>query len=235
MSDGDLKLSDGSAAASAKRSAKGDVERVELGKRELAVARRTAEAKAVVPHIYLRDRVELPGAEDGPSAGSIVAAVGRALRLVPALNASYRDGGIERFGRINIGVVTETDSGAVVPAILDADTKSAEEVGSELGSLRAAACAGELTSPSLAGVTFTLTLLEEAAVLLPTVSSGQAAHLAVAAPRAAAQITEDGEIVAGMTLELGLSCDGRAVRASQASDFLARTRAAIPSASEYKA
>ncbi len=189
--------------------AKGAGERSELSKRAQAVARRAAESKATIPHIHLGRRISCRSLDPEMLGAAAISAAGRALTEVPALNSTYRDGAIERHARINIGVIVELEDGAVVPTVFDADSKSAEEIDDELRRLIARAGEGELTSPELAGGTFTVSILESGADWLAgSVSPGQAGHLGVGRPR------PDGE------LNVTLSCDQRAVRAPAAAAFL---------------
>ena len=52
-----------SAPAPSGRTAKGETERRELSKARQAYARRVAEAKATIPHLYARETVELAAGE----------------------------------------------------------------------------------------------------------------------------------------------------------------------------
>lgn len=208
--------------AEPRRTAKGEGERRELGKRALAAARRAAESKAVIPHLYALGRIEIGGGQGTPAEAALLAAVGTALREWPQLNSAYRDGVISEHGRVNVGVVTEGADGPLVPTLFDADRGDVGAIDKELAAMRAAAISGSLTSPDLAGGTFTVTLLAESAgPLLAPVPLGQAAHLAVSAPRPAA-VVRDGRCEAGQAIALGLACDARAVSAREAAAFLRR-------------
>lgn len=202
------------------KTAKGTPERVELGKREQALARRLAESKATVPHLYLERSVTLPG-PGAASAARVIAAAGRALARHRNLNGAYRDGALELHSRVNVGIFVEAPGGALVPTVFDADTKSVEEIGTEIVELEESARAGTLASPSLSGGTFTVTVLDEGAdrVFVP-VTPGQAAHLGVGRPRREAVAGSGVEIVAADVAGLTLSCDARAVRPPQAAAFL---------------
>ena len=48
-----------------------------------------------------------------------------ALREFPRFNASYVDGRIERYSRVNVGIAVAMDDALLVPVVTDADRKSA--------------------------------------------------------------------------------------------------------------
>jgi pyruvate dehydrogenase E2 component (dihydrolipoamide acetyltransferase) len=190
--------------------AKGTSERVELSRRGQAFARRLAESKATIPHGYAGRRVQLAG--DGPPLSIVVGALARALRAHPELNASYRDGGIERFTRVNVAVTVETDDGPLMPTLFDADEMGVSEITDRIDELAARARDGELTSPQLSGATVTVGHAGEGADFLATaITPGQAVHLGVGRARQSA----DGRVV-----DLTLSFDQRAVRPHAAAGLL---------------
>jgi pyruvate/2-oxoglutarate dehydrogenase complex dihydrolipoamide acyltransferase (E2) component len=208
------------------RTAKGTSERAELSKREQAAARRAAESKATIPHLYARRTIELAG--DELTAGTVVHAAARALRAASALNGAYRDGALETHSRVNVGLTVDAGDGSLTPTLLDADTKSVEQIDAEIAELREAARAGSLAAPALAGGTFTVTETPPGAdaISLPVVV-GQAAPLVAAAPRRAVVAGADGKPTVGWTAELTLSCDARAVKPEQAAVFLSELAATI--------
>ena len=213
------------AAAPASRTAKGESERAELGKRAQSVARRVSESKATVPHVYLgRTAVLSGGVGSGNGTGrgaAVIAALGQALAEHRGLNGAYRDGAIETHSRINLGITVETDEGTLVPTLLDADKKTMAEIATEIEELRAGAIAGTLPSPAYSGATFTVTLLAEGAdTVLAPVTPGQAAHLAVGRVRQAVVVGAGDAPEVADVVDLGLSCDARAVRPPVAAEFL---------------
>jgi len=201
-------------------SAKGRSERRPLDRRAQAGARRAAESKATIPHLYATRVVET--GELGPDelVAVVVAALGRALRESPSLNSSYRDGELEVHSRINVGLTVETPEAALLPTLFDADRKSVTELRAEISTLRARAASGEITPPELAGGTFAVSAAGHGAdSIVPTVIPGQAGHLGIGRPREAAVIS-DGLPSAGAVAELTLSCDQRAVGPATAGALL---------------
>lgn len=204
--------------ASAAGGARGESEREELGKLPAAVARRVAEAKATIPHGYATRRVEIPDGAEMPVA--LIAAIGVALAQHPGLNAGYRDGGIVRYSRANVGFLIETPQGALVPTLFDADRMTMDQISDRVEELRRDAAAGSLAAPALAGGTFTVSAIEAGAdAVAGVVSPGQVGHLASGRPREAA-ISDGGRLRAGPVVDLTLSFDQRAVRPEAAAAFL---------------
>jgi pyruvate dehydrogenase E2 component (dihydrolipoamide acetyltransferase) len=85
--------------------------------------------------------------------------------------------------------------------------------------------AGAITSPELAGATFTMSNLGVLGVssFSPPVPPPQAAILAVGAARAV-PVLRGGDIVAGHEMNLTLTCDHRILYGTDAAEFLERIR-----------
>lgn len=207
------------------RTARGTTASEELSKHRRAIARRVAEAKATIPHLYARRSVDLDALERAGAGertaltAAVVRACALALKRHPDLNSSYRDGGIERHERINVAIVVDGPDGPIAPTIFDAAEKSAEQIAGEVGELVRRAREGDLTSPALAGSTFTLTPPGGAEALDTIVAPGQGGSLSIGEPGDVA-VVRDGSVSAGRRLTLSLSCDGRIVSAAEAGAFL---------------
>ncbi|HWF50569.1 MAG TPA: 2-oxo acid dehydrogenase subunit E2 [Solirubrobacteraceae bacterium] len=224
------------------RTAKGEVEIVEPTRAERLIARRAAESRATVPDLELTSVVDMSatvaarrelGAAAGPeSVPSLTAVVVRAaalaLREHPRANGAYRDGRFELHGRVNVGVAVMSGDAMAVPAVPDADTKSAMKITAELRALAASVREGTITSPDLAGATFTITNLGVLGVssFSPPVLPPQAAILAVGAVREV-PVVRGGAILPGHEMNLTLNCDHRILYGTHAAEFLARIRALL--------
>ncbi|MFF4384064.1 dihydrolipoamide acetyltransferase family protein [Kitasatospora sp. NPDC001547] len=81
-----------------------------------------------------------------------------ALARFPELNSSVtEDGsGIVRHSAVHLGFAAQGERGLVVPVVRDAQGRSTEQLGEELGRLTEAARSGALTPAELTGGTFTL-------------------------------------------------------------------------------
>jgi pyruvate dehydrogenase E2 component (dihydrolipoamide acetyltransferase) len=203
----------------APRSAKGETTIVDATRGESQLGRRMAESRATIPDYTVAMAVDASAAvetcaqlEDQVALGDLViAACGRALREQPRVNASYRDGHFEQHSRVNVGVAM----GTAFPTIFDADAKTAAEIAAETRALAERADSGALTSPELAGATFTVSTLAVTR-FAPIIVPPHAAALAAGAPARRGS----GRSV----LELALACDHRIVFPADAERFLTRVR-----------
>ncbi len=206
--------------------AKGSTTTTALTRAQAAIARRTAESRAIVPDFTVRRQAIVDTCLATPGRPSLTALVVRAsalaLRRHPSLNGAYRDGAVEHYSRVNVGVMVDVPGGLVTPTVFDADTKAATTIGAELAELAARARAGELTSPESSGATFTVSNVGMLGVdaIVPVIVPPQAAILGVG--RAAERVVAaGGEPAVRRTAELSLVCDHRAVYGAEAARFLA--------------
>ena len=211
-------------------SLKGETTAEEPDRAARAIGRRAAEIRATVPDLELRRDVEVAAAlawarERGVSSTALlVRACAIALREQPWANAAYRDGRWERYSRVNVGLTVQTGEGQLIASVLDADTRSWEELTNEVTRLSERARSGQLTPPEQAGTTFTVSDMGEhpgahdwsALVIAP-----QAAALTAGAIHPAA-VVRDGAVVAGDVISLTLACDHRILFGARAAALLGR-------------
>ena len=184
----------------AEASARGSVERQELSKAQRAAARKVAESKATIPHLYVQGSLEL--GQDRELVGAIVAAIGSALRQAPRLNGAYRDGAFETYSRVNVGVVADGADGLVVPTIFDADEKDEGQIAAEWDALARKAADGSITAREVAGGTFTVAIGSgyEGCTFLPVINAGQSANLGIGSAldgSAFATVAADARMITG--------------------------------------
>ncbi len=220
--------------------AKGTAAYEDLTKLQQTVARRMAESKATAPHFYLSAEVDMSraveararikaAAAEGDAVPSfndlVVKACAIALREHPRANGAYRDGRLELYSRVNVGVAVAAQEALVVPTVFDADQKGLRQIASENRALAQRVRDGTVTPPELSGGTFTVSNLgmfgidSFAAVINPP----QAGILAVG------QITErpvvrEGEITTAHLMALNLACDHRILYGADGARFLDRIR-----------
>ena len=220
--------------------AKGSVSFEELTKLQSTVARRMAESKATAPHFYLSVEVDMTRAVDArarlkAAAGEgdpvpsfndmVVKASAIALREHPRANGAYRDGRLELYSRVNVGVAVAARDALVVPTVFDTDTKGLRQIATETRALAERVREATITPPELSGGTFTVSNLgmfgisNFAAVINPP----QAAILAVGAI-ASKPVVRDGEIAVGNVMPMTLACDHRILYGADGARFLARIR-----------
>ncbi len=232
----------GPARAPEPTTAKGDAQIVELTRLQSTVARRMAESKATVPHFFLemeidmteavalRTRLKEIAADDQPVPtynDMVVKACARALREFPRANGAYRDGHVEIYSRVNVGVAVAAQDALVVPTIFDADRSSLGEIAATSRELAVKVRDGKITPPELSGGTFTVSNLgmfgitNFAAVINPP----QAALLAIGAlePKPIADRTTRRVVVRDM-MGVNLACDHRILYGADGARFLGRVR-----------
>ena len=227
-------------AAERPETAKGSVSVKELTKLQSTVARRMAESKATAPHFYLSVEADMSravaararlkaAAGEGEAVPSfndmVVKACAIALGEHPRANGAYRDGRLELYERINVGVAVAAQDALVVPTIFDADAKGLRQIATEARALAERVREGTITPPELSGGTFTVSNLgmfgisSFAAVINPP----QAGILAVGAI-AAKPVVRDGELAVGQVMPMTLACDHRILYGADGARFLDRIR-----------
>ena len=199
-----------------------------------------AESKATAPHFYLsvevdmsravaaRARIKAAAADADvvPSFNDmVVKACAIALREHPRANGAYRDGRLELYSRVNVGVAVAAQNALVVPTVFDADQKGLRQIASETRALAQRVRDATVTPPELSGGTFTVSNLgmfgisSFAAVINPP----QAGILAVGAI-VEQPVVRDGEITTAHLMALNLACDHRILYGADGARFLDRIR-----------
>ncbi len=212
---------------------KGEVAVIEPDRGERTVARRSAESRATIPTLELSavaevDRILARERELGCGVPSLViAATANALRAVPRVNGSYRDGRYELYSRVNIGV-TIVDAGIyATPTIFDADQRTPGEISDELANFTARVRGGEELRPAeLTGATFTVVSAStyDIVSVAPMILAPQAGALSFG-PVRDTPVVRDGAVVAGHTMALELAVDHRIVYGDHAASFLEEVKA----------
>jgi pyruvate dehydrogenase E2 component (dihydrolipoyllysine-residue acetyltransferase) len=205
---------------------KGEVRVLELTATQATIARRMVESATTIPVFTVSADVDMSligalrsgaGEEGGdvPSVNDfIVKAAALALRDFPRFNASYADGRIECYSRINVGIAVATEDALLVPVIADADRKTLTEIGAETRRLADAARRRTLRPEDLHNGTFTVSNLGMFGVRSFTaiIDPPQVAILAV------------GRVDRSNLMSVNLSCDHRVVYGADGARFLSRLR-----------
>jgi len=226
--------------AAATETAKGQTTYQELTRLQQVVARRMSESKATAPHFYLQTEIDMsacveargrlkavtPEGEIVPSFNDMaVKACALALRSFPQANGAYRDGRLELYSRVNVGVAVAARDALVVPTVFDADRKGLREIAADARALARKVRDGSITPPELSGGTFTVSNLGMYGVgnFSAVINAPQAAILAVGAI-AEKPVVRDGEITTAHLLGVTLACDHRILYGAPAAEFLARIK-----------
>jgi pyruvate dehydrogenase E2 component (dihydrolipoamide acetyltransferase) len=220
--------------------ARGSAAEFELSRLQQTIARRMAESKATAPHFYLTSEIDMSRAVEArarikaasgegeivPSFNDmVVKACALALREFPRANGSYRDGKVEEYSRVNIGVAVAAQDALVVPTVFDADVKGLRQIAADSRDLAARVREGTITPPELSGGTFTVSNLGMFGVtsFSAVINPPQAAILAVGAIDEV-PVVRDGEIVPGRRMSVTLACDHRILYGADGAKFLAKVR-----------
>jgi pyruvate dehydrogenase E2 component (dihydrolipoamide acetyltransferase) len=199
-----------------------------------------AESKATAPHFYLTSEIDMSraveararikaAAGDGEVVPSfndmVVKACALALREFPRANGAYRDGKIEEYSRVNVGIAVAAQDALVVPTIFDADTKGLRQIATESRGVAERVREGTITPPELSGGTFSVSNLGMFGItsFSAVINPPQAAILAVGSIDEV-PVVRDGEIVPGNRMSVNLACDHRVLYGADGARFLARVR-----------
>jgi pyruvate dehydrogenase E2 component (dihydrolipoamide acetyltransferase) len=220
--------------------AKGQVSSQELTKLQQTVARRMAESKATAPHFYLQVEVDMSRCVEAraklkqeaaerdvvPSFNDmVVKAAAIALREHPRANGAYRDGRLELYERINVGVAVAARDALVVPTVFDADRKGLRQIAEETRALAQRVREGTVTPPELSGGTFTVSNLGMFGIdsFSAVINPPQAGILAVGGITEK-PVVRGGEVTTAHLMTLNLACDHRILYGADGARFLDRIR-----------
>jgi pyruvate dehydrogenase E2 component (dihydrolipoamide acetyltransferase) len=176
------------------------------------------------PAVALREEIKrLEAGGPKPSFNDfVVKAVALALRRHPRLNSGWRDGQIEHYGKVNVGVAVADGDDLLVPVVADADTLSIGRIAERTRDLVAAVKDNAVTPAEPAGATFTVSNLgmfgidSFEAILNPP----QAAILAVGAIGRVPGFDSADELTVSRPMAIVLTCDHRIVSGAAGARFL---------------
>lgn len=195
------------------------------------IARRLTEAKATIPHFYVRRRVRadrllaLRAAVTGqkPSVNDyLIKACALALMEVPRVNIQVHGNDIHSFASADIAVAVATDKGLVTPIVTRADDRSVADISTAMAALAQRAKAGKLKPGEFSGGSFSLSNLGGFGVeqFDAIINPPQGAILAVGTARPE-PIADDGGFRIVPVFHLSLSCDHRAIDGADGGRFMA--------------
>jgi pyruvate dehydrogenase E2 component (dihydrolipoamide acetyltransferase) len=211
---------------------------IQMTRMQQTIARRMAESKFSAPEFLLTAEYDLTEArallknigavEGAPKVGPndlVIKAAATALRQHPEVNSGWENGGIVRFGRINVGNAVAVEGGLVVPVIHDADQKSLGQIAVESKALIDKARAGKLQPNEYEGGTFTVSNLGMYGIdqFTAIINPPEACILAVGAI-VTKPVVVDGEVVVRDRMRVTLTVDHRLINGAQGADFLRTLR-----------
>jgi len=217
---------------------RGDVHVVELTTTQATIARRMVASATTVPVFTVSIDIDMSliaelrsGArdkrDDVPSLNDfVVKAAAVTLREFPRFNASYVDGRIEQYSRVNVGIAVALDDALLVPVVFDADSKTLAETAAETRRIAEAARRRALRPEELRDGTFTVSNLGMFGVRSFTaiVDVPQTAILAVGGVRREPFEDAAGGLTFRDVMTATMSCDHRVVYGADGARFLSRLR-----------
>ncbi|MCP5537841.1 MAG: 2-oxo acid dehydrogenase subunit E2 [Akkermansiaceae bacterium] len=210
---------------------------VELSSMRRIIADRLLTSKTTIPHFYLhveadtaplmtlRKQVNAQAEQTHGNKYSIndfvLKAVINAAQAVPEVNASFHGDSIVQFAKIGVSIAVAVDDGLVTPVIKDAANKSMLQISKEVKDLAVRARDKKLLPNEFDGGTVTVSNLGAWGIesFDAIINPPQAAILSVGAI-VEKPVVKDGQIVPGMRMNIGLSCDHRVVDGAVGARFL---------------
>jgi len=219
-------------------SGKGEVTVVEPTPTQATIARRMLESATTIPVFTVSAEVDVSEivtsrrdardrGEDAPSMNDfVVKAAAAALHEFPRFNASWVDGRVELYSRVNVGIAVATEDALLVPVVRDADRKSLAVLAEETRRLAEGARARTLRPEDFHDGTFTVSNLGMFGVASFTaiIDPPQVAILAVGGARRASVENGSHSVVFRDVMTVTLSCDHRVVYGADGARFLSRLR-----------
>jgi len=209
------------AADGASRAAPAPGERREplRGVRRL-IAEHMARAHREVPAVTWVEECDFSRVDLKLLVPTVLKACGEALHDFPELNARIDGEEIVYLARYDLGVAVQTPQGLVVPVVRGCDTRSVDELATDVARLADGARAGTLKPEELRGSTFTVTSAGKLAGLFqtPLVNHPEVAILSIGriADRA---IVRDGAVTVAKVGYVSVTFDHRVVDGARAAEF----------------
>ena len=218
--------------------------RVELSSLRRIIAERLLTSKTTIPHFYLHAEANAAplmeirrqiNVQAEATHGNkytvndlVLKAVIGALQAVPSVNATFQGDHIHQFGEIGVSVAVAVEDGLVTPVVRNAAAKSLLQISKEVKDLAVRARDGKLLPNEFDGGTITVSNLGAYGIesFDAIINPPQAAIISVGSIVEKA-VVENGEIVPGLRLNLGLSCDHRVVDGAVGAEFLSQVKKLI--------
>jgi pyruvate dehydrogenase E2 component (dihydrolipoamide acetyltransferase) len=218
--------------------------RIELSSMRKVIASRLLTSKLTIPHFYLHveadaaplmalrkqinAQAELTHGNKYSVNDFVLKAVINATVAVPAVNASFAGDHIVSFKHVGLAVAIAVEDGLVTPVIQQAETKSVLQISKEVKDMAARAKEKKLKPSEFDGGTVTVSNLGAWGIesFDAIVNPPQALILSVGAA-IEKPVVKNGQIVPGLRINLGVSCDHRVVDGAVAASFLAEVKKLI--------
>ena len=224
--------------------AKDGDEIIQLSSMRKIIASRLLTSKTTIPHFYLHVDVDAAplmalrqqvNAQSEQTHGNkysvndfILKAVISATEAVPAVNASFAGDHIVKFKNVGLSVAIAVEDGLVTPVIKEAESKSLLAISRAVKDFAIRAKDKKLKPSEFDGGTITVSNLGAWGIesFDAIVNPPQAAILSVGAALEK-PVVKNGQIVPGLRMNLGLSCDHRVIDGAVAAQFLSEIKKLI--------
>ncbi|MCW1883946.1 2-oxo acid dehydrogenase subunit E2 [Luteolibacter flavescens] len=234
----------GAMSAAIMPTAKEGDERIELSSMRKVIASRLLASKQTIPHFYLHVEADAAplmalrqqiNAQAEKTHGNkysvndfVLKAVINASVAVPAVNASFAGDHIVSFKHVGLSVAIAVEDGLVTPVIQQAETKSVLQISKEVKDLAGRAKDKKLKPSEFDGGTITVSNLGAWGIesFDAIVNPPQALIVSVGAA-IEKPVVKNGQIVPGLRMNIGVSCDHRVVDGAVAASFLAEVKKLI--------
>lgn len=217
---------------------------IQLSSMRKIIASRLLTSKTTIPHFYLHVeldaaplmalRAQVNGQAEKTHGNKysvndfILKAVINAAEAVPAINASFAGDHIVKYKHVGLSVAIAVEDGLVTPVIKQAESKSLLAISRAVKDFAVRAKDKKLKPDEFDGGTITVSNLGAWGIesFDAIVNPPQAAILSVGAALEK-PVVKNGQIVPGLRMNLGLSCDHRVVDGAVAAQFLSEVKKLI--------
>jgi pyruvate dehydrogenase E2 component (dihydrolipoamide acetyltransferase) len=216
-------------------------ERIELSSMRKIIASRLLTSKVTIPHFYLHVEVDAAplmalrsqvNAQAEKTHGNkysvndfILKAVINATQTVPAVNASFAGDHIVKFKHVGLSIAVAVEDGLVTPVIKKAESQSLLAISKAVKDFAVRAKDKKLKPDEFDGGTITVSNLGAWGIesFDAIVNPPQAVILSVGAA-IEKPVVKNGQVVPGLRMNLGISCDHRVVDGAVGAQFLAEIK-----------
>ena len=222
----------GESLASKTESSDNPYESSALSSMRKTIAKRLTESKQTIPHFYLTSELNIDNLLDLKNELSneeiklslndlIIYSVAKALILEPRANVQFIDDELRIFKHADISLAIATDSGLIAPILRKADTKSPQEIATEVKDLAERAQIGKLERDEIVGGTFSVSNLGSYGIsqFKAIINPPQGAILAIGVGAEKIISIDKKPVVANM-MSVSLSCDHRIIDGAVGAKFL---------------
>ena len=212
--------------------------RIPLGKMGQAIARRTQATIQDTPHFYLTVQIDMTKAmelratlNEASSTEAhvslndvIIKACAVAVERFPVFNSTFEGDHLQVHPHVNVGIAIALPDGLIVPAILECERKSIEQIASDAKAVTQRALSGTLLQEEYTG-TFSVSNLGMFGVddFTAIVVSPQVAVLAVGAAKPTA-VAVGGKVVVRPMMAATLCTDHRAAHGAEAAQLAGKIK-----------